>query len=201
MKALAAVALFALIASVASAQSKHADPTVFGFNLGGSLSLPECSTSAVGANRFYKHSDGVVCFERSDENAEAPLINERITIRFPFDKQPPLVSGTGISACVVDGTLESVSFSTAGMYDQDRVLAELKNKYGVPSTISETKMQNAMGAVFASHYAVWRFLNLSVSFRGTTARIDDGLVTIETKKGAEFRSASLRVLQPAGPKL
>jgi hypothetical protein len=69
-----------------------------------------------------------------------------------------------------------------------------------PSGRPYTSRRVSFGALFNSHYAVWHFSNLGVSFRGTSDRIDGGLVIIETKKGSGFRLEFLTKSQD-GPKL
>lgn len=199
-KALLAGTVLGLLATSASAQKKEADSTVFGFHLGEKVSIPECARHYAGENYFYAHNDLVTCFERSANDPRSVMINEKISIRFPVDKQPAIVSGSAILAWISEGTLESVCFDTRGLSDQDQILSELKEKYGRPSSTTEIKKQNSFGATFLSHNVVWKFANLTVVFQGTTDRIDSGLVNIDTKKGAAYRSALLRQSQ-VGPKL
>jgi hypothetical protein len=69
-----------------------------------------------------------------------------------------------------------------------------------PSGRPYTSRRVSFGALFNSHYAVWHFSSLGVSFRGTSDRIDGDLVIIETKKGSGFRLEFLTKSQD-GPKL
>jgi hypothetical protein len=200
MKALLAGTILGLLATSAPAQKKEANANVFGFHLGEKLSIPECAWHYAGESYFYAQNDLVSCFERSVKDPKSPMTNERISIRFSVDKQPQIVFGSGILAWIAEGKIESVCFDTRGLSDQNQILSALKEKYGRPSSTSEIKKQNTFGATFDSHFAVWKFANLTVIFQGTTDRVDGGLVNIDTKKGADFRSELLKQSH-AGPKL
>jgi len=202
MKTLALTVLLALTASIAPAQSKQADATVFGFRLGERLSIPECARLTK-KSIIYAENDNSPCFERilsPLEKLHPPLsANETITIFFPIGQDPSMISGRTILGQLVEGNLESIGFSTRGIENQDEILASLVAKYGDAGTLTEEEKQNAFGATFDSHLAIWSFSNLSVIFQGTTDRVDAGAVNIDTPKGAAFRSA----LQSSehGPKL
>lgn len=197
------VAALAFLAAAAPAQTNTADMTVFGFRLGEKLSLPECAH--LKKSTLYLGNDSSPCFERlllpSDKAKwSAPVADETVQIRFPFGRQPSLISGLEIVGQVIAGNLEGLGFNTSGLSAQDRTLAALKDKYGEPAKLlTETKV-NALGARFDSMVATWGFENLTVVFQGTTDRIDSGLVNIDTGKASDFRAAILRNSQK-GPKL
>jgi len=200
---LSALGLIGLLAVGAFAQTKTADSTVFGLHLGEKLSLPECTH--LKKSTLYLENDGVVCFERSIAAWEkskwsSPVFDETVMILFPFGRKPALASKYKIVGQVVEGNLESIGFNTSGITAQEQTLEGLTAKYGDPTkTVNETK-QNAFGARFDSHVAVWEFDNLTVIFQGTTDRIDSGLVNIDTRKGAKFRARLLGNSQ-TGPNL
>jgi hypothetical protein len=194
-----------LLARPASAQAQpKGDNSVFGImRLGGPLTLPECAR--LRKSNVYVEDDQVACFERiilpwEPEKWATPVRNETVTVVFPVGHEPPIISGTKIVAGIVDGNLESVGFNTAGLARQDETLKLLREKYGEPAKITEETKQNNFGASFESHFAVWSFANLSVSFQGCTDRRDSGLVNIDTPKGLESRMATLEKLK-SGPKL
>jgi hypothetical protein len=208
MKALIAGAIIGLLSMGTSAQTRIGAQSVFGFSLGEKLAMPECPFDT--QNKFYVDDSRVAafegkalskttCFEHWDNAlAGQPAGTERVGIKFPEGESPSIAAG--VSALLIDGRLESVSIDTAGLSNQDQVMAALKQKYGAPTSTNETKKQNSFGAVFNSHFAVWKFANLTVVFKGTTSHIDSGLVNIETKKGADYRSA-LSKQSHDGPKL
>ena len=133
-------------------------------------------------------------------NANTPVVTAEIKIELPINQSPAILSGLDVYGQVVDGTLESIWFFTGGLKSQDQVFAALEKKYGKPTRFKENTKQNTFGALFMSHYAEWRFTNLTVVFWGATDSIDSGSVQIDTKKGAGYRSALLKKSQN-GPKL
>ncbi len=201
MKKLALIIVVSLVmVSLASAQTKTADATVFGLQLGAKFSVPECPFEDIGyGSKGYITPPKEMCFEQDDDLAGQPVSNDTVSMRFPEGGSPSIT--TGFHAVVIDGVVEEISFATAGLSIQDQVLATLKKKYGPPSSASETTKQNAFGAMFSSHSAVWHFANLKVTFWGSTDVIDHGLVEVQTKKGSAFRAAALKAASQSGPKM
>jgi hypothetical protein len=200
MKPLLAFVILALMTSSGTGQVKQTDNTVFGNHLGEKFSVPECARLKLGKSYVYKESDTVPCFERVLIRGELPreinpVLNDTVMILFPLNQSPKIISGRKITALVIDSNLEGVGFSTLGLQTQDQTLEALRDKYGDPTSITELKKQNAFGASFDSHFAVWTFTNITVVFHGTTDRVDSGLVTADTKKGADFRSEASKKSQ------
>ena len=192
---LSIVGLIGFLAVGAFAQVKTADSTVFGLRLSERFSLPECTH--LKKSELYLGNDTVVCFERLIASSEkgkwkSPIVDETVTIRFPFGRGPALSSSDRISGQIVDGNLESIGFNTLGLTVQGATLGALKAKYGEPTKTAEETKQNALGATFDSQVAVWEFENLTVIFQGMTDRIDSGLVNVDTKKGSEYRARLLK---------
>jgi hypothetical protein len=135
-------------------------------------------------------------------SANIPVVTAKIRINLPVDQIPESIrfSGFEADAQVVDGNLESISFSTAGLESQDQVLVALEKKYGKPTHLQEERKQNAFGARFISHYVEWRFANLVIVFWGATNSVDGGSIRIDTKKGSKFRLVSQKTSQ-TDPKL
>jgi hypothetical protein len=217
MKILALVVLSVLFASVASAQMKTADATVFGLHLGEKFSVPECArskSSDASAVEYDYETPSSPCFEvdpvlRKDLREfggsippppNAPVLNDENTkIHFPNNMLADLT--LDLEAEIIDGNLEGVFIGTDGLTSQDRILATLKAKYGDPTVLEEQRKQNAMGAVFNCHHASWQFDNLVVTFLGAADQTDVGIVSIETKKHAEFRRTNSERVQAEAPKL
>jgi hypothetical protein len=204
MKTLALATLFVFAASVASAQSKQADATVFGLHLGEKFTVPECARSKAGDGYDYGTEPAAPCFRQNIylplPPPNTPVLNDQhLKIYFP----PTMLSDLTLDfdAEVVDGNLEGAFINTDGLDSQDKILATLVAKYGVPSTLVEERGQNAMGAIFNSHMATWQFGNLTVVFCGTANRTDEGLVSIETEKETALRKAWREAAHTAEPKL
>jgi hypothetical protein len=214
MKSLVCIAcliVLSLTASIAPAQRKVRDMTVFGFQLGEKFAIHECSreidvVSLQETRRYVIQNPLSPCFEWLDMTTKyvsdnTPVKTAKIGINLPLDQTPAILSESLVNAQVVDGNLESISYSTGGLKSQDRVLAVLEKKYGKPTRFKEDRKQNTFGALFVSHYAEWGFLNFTVTFWGATDSRDSGSVRIESKKGAEFTSALLKQSSHNGPNL
>jgi hypothetical protein len=200
------LAALILLAAGASAQTKTADMTVFGFQLGEKFSLSECARSEHSTVKIivYEGNDPSPCFEvnrtiRPAPSPHTPVLDDQyVKIHFPTDDVSEMT--LNVHAQIIDGKLEGVLISTFGLKTQDETLNALKEKYGTPSDFQVEKMQNGFGAVYQSHLAHWIFEGLTVTFAGTANRVDRGVIAIETTKETEFRR-SLREKEKAGPKL
>lgn len=90
----------------------------------------------------------------------------------------------GITAQLVNGSVEGITLITYGKNWQDRFFENLSEKYGKPSTNETTTEQNMMGAKFSNIVAEWKFTNLSVRFTGIVSDIYSGIVSASTPAGA-----------------
>lgn len=198
--------------TTAATQSKEAATTVFGMHLGEKLSLPECkrlkqppSQPLSGYEDYPVGYPSMHCFERSDAattKPDAPLGTTTVSVFFPVGEEPQ-IGGFGvlfISGWVIEGNLETVDIRTFGVDCQDGALAQLKEKYGEPSSLREENKQNRMGAVFTAHVADWQFTNLTVSFHGIDEELNEGHILIMTNKGRAF-VLDLAERNKTGPKL
>jgi hypothetical protein len=204
-KALIVLSFF--LASTAFAQT---DRTVFGIQLGDTLSIPECAVDenmrklgsvTYDASDLSIEGPKTTCFERDSQTPLAPdetVTDEPITIYFPAAGTPALLSSPGmISAEVVHGKIEEIKFNTHGVRDGGRILAALRQKYGAPSSLHVSKMQTVGGALVDGTQASWNFTNLRVEFRSAIDRIDEGSVVIETPIASKLKAASRK----PGPRL
>lgn len=199
-------------------QAKEADMTVYGIRLGGKLSIPECKRSV--KNKYFPVPPSDVmqvtslCFAWKGINIpepNTPVITDEVEIYFPaFGTPHGLLTGAEASADnlpgpiegqIVDGNIEAITLYTEGLQFQDLVLTTLKEKYGEPTEFKEKSKQNALGAVFASHSAAWRFSNLAVSFEGTINSTNVGYIFICTNKGTEYILKTAKQRPQAGPKM
>jgi hypothetical protein len=164
--------------------------TVFGLTLGAPFTVSECDKDS----RGYSLRITKVCFERlfGKIKESAPVVTESVRIRFPVSDSPSLARGGELSAQIIDGILEGISFSTRGIADIDRVMGALTQKYGEPTMRQPQVLQNRLGAKFESVDAAWVLPNLDVHFGSSLGTVDSGAVFVSTRKGAEFRSRRLK---------
>ena len=107
--------------------------------------------------------------------------------------------GYAMWASVRDGILVGVRFDTTGVHEQDRVLNQLRDKFGQPTSFNREPMQNLLGMKFERYVAVWKGTQVYVEFNGVLDEIDYGLVSIETPAEHARRVRSLQESRP--PKL
>jgi hypothetical protein len=112
-----------------------------------------------------------------------PVDSGRVYINFPLNDQPATSKSHLLTGEMLDGKLEEIEFSTIGVGDYELVLDELTKKYGAPSWVQPTEVQNAYGAKFKSGVVGWSFSDLGVVFEGTREKLDEGRVTVSTPKG------------------
>ncbi len=166
--------------------------SVFNIPLGGKFSLMECDRKSYGYSIGASH----LCFERlwGNEKEALAVCNETVKIRFPVTESPQIVSGAELLGLIMDGKLEGIGFNTCGYLCQNTVLDKLKNKYGEPEIVFPRTMRNGFGVLFESFLASWNTEGVAVTFYGIHGGMNTGLVTIDTKKGREYRAEKLKEL-------
>lgn len=169
--------------------------SIFGLKLGQPLEANECPKKLIGKRVFYSDSTEI-CFEKTNNTMDCVIpINENVTLRFPYTNKPEILSGTLISAKIIDGNLEWLGFSTSGASTQIRNYDLLINKFGKPASVIQSPLQNRMGAQYNSIFAVWQLDKISVEFMGIAESINRGSVFIGTKKGIDANKQALEQLR------
>jgi hypothetical protein len=171
------------------------DMTIFGLLLAQRFDIPECPKMKLGKSVTYSGATKAICFQRGygKENQSGP-VEGSVSIEFPIMDLPLGVTGGSVGGTIIDGRLEGVIVGTSGLSVQYVMLGKLKDKYGEPSRFVLSKAQNRLGATFDTFTATWTFENLLVVFDGVDGSLDHGLITIGTKKGAEYREHQLKEL-------
>lgn len=202
------VAIIAALLGLTGPSSAQAPPpSVWGLTFLEPLSVPEClllRPRRMEPRYSPANTTTQLCFERNLTNtgSAAPLGDENVLLRWPIPIRPPMVNGTTLAAYLLDGRLERLAFSTDGYSSQERDLAELTQKLGEPSTQTTSTKQNAFGAQYESITAQWSLGDvITVTFTGTTHRIDEGRVVLATRAGDEALRVYLDSLRPRTPSL
>jgi hypothetical protein len=187
--------LVAMIQANPPVMPKAPDMTVFGIPLGQRFALPECRKEKFLKSVTYLPAR-TICFQRGygKESQSGPVLEGDISIEFPIMELPLGVTGGSLGGTIIDGSLEGVIVGTSGLSYQYIMLEKLKGKYGEPSLFLPRRVQNRLGAEFDTFTANWIFDNLIITFNGVDGSLDHGLVTIGTKKGAEYRERQLKEL-------
>lgn len=214
ISAVSAAVLLSTVAMAADAQS----PTIFGITLMQPMPLPECSSKPEAVRKFrkayekyqnkitlwfpYEAAKTGPCYERMTAKAgtDAPLFDEGISVDFPMSQLPDGAKWDGVSATIIDGKVQGVTFLTYGYNSQTLVLDQLKAKFGEPTIFKPVKKQNGYGATFESIEAVWSPGNgITITFEGTLSRTDVGLVQVQTQAARNRLKASLEPLDSGTP--
>lgn len=175
----------ALVATPASATQPS---SIFGIELGKPLSLPDCSATMAAGMKLYDTLQRVECREDAHPDRAEGVTWSRV--QFPPDRAPLIAKWTYVNAYMIGGTVEGIEFPTAGISSQDVVLAQLKEKFGQPTTITTTLAQNAMGASFRVYEARWQSAALTVTFHGALDTFDKGRVEICSPRLCTVRAAA-----------
>ncbi len=162
-----------------------ADHTVFGFELGKPLTLPECEFKTVANTKMYDVTPRNTCFEAAHTMNGYGVPVRRIV--FSQQDVPKIVKNWNLIALEAHGVLIGIRFATYGAASQELTLDQLTQKYGKPSAVSQHAVQTALGAAFNAVLAKWDFPDLSVTFDGITHSIDFGEVRIDLPEAVQMR--------------
>lgn len=160
--------------------------SVFGFTFGAPIDLPECrfETSVTSGYKVYAEYQLQTCLEAKNEHAGKVV--ER-SLHFSSEDMPKIISGGFVEIMTSDDALIGVRFATSGIKDQAAVLQDLRSKYGVPTSVYTTSVQNSFGATYKVIHAKWKLRGLSVSFDGARDTLDAGRVYIDTPEAVKAR--------------
>jgi hypothetical protein len=185
-----ALPTLALALGCTLASAEDTNTTVFGIPLGSSLQVSECDKRLVGGLTMYAPG-AVTCFERlggQDKlRATAPVEDDSILIRFSADEAPAVMSGGVAIGLVVSGKLEGLTFNTRGTDAQTQVMDGLKQGFGEPTSVAPKQVQNSLGETFDTVDATWALPQVEILFRAVTARVDVGLLSVDTARGRDHR--------------
>ncbi|HTP98735.1 MAG TPA: hypothetical protein VMN56_05365 [Casimicrobiaceae bacterium] len=191
-------AIFAVALSCASAQ---AATTIYGFEFGKPIALPECplipNMPQIGGRKDYQITPSYTCrWDPQEVNGEPALVTRII---WSAKESPLAVRSWQANAIELHGGLAGFDFFTNGVSSQSIVLEQLTEKFGPPTSISHERVQNLAGAAFDSITALWRGGEVDVTFYGTRNRLDRGEVFIDLPEVTAMRGQAVRAL--SGPKM
>ena len=168
----------------------YAEETVFGFTLGKRIEAPECPSKTIrGGTKLFDVISKFTCMWDVEQRKDDVLPSR--TVVLAFDSAPRFMKGL-FRAWLRDDLFVGAEFYTYGIQSQDEAFGQLTTKYGKPTHISKSRVQNLAGASFDAITAEWRRDNLIVLFNGVTNRIDLGEVRIETLELAELRKQQVK---------
>ena len=176
-----------IILALPSPETRAQEPvTIAGYPLHRPFTMKACPTNKSGFPEFTADQP---CW-----TPEYPHDEVTRKIWWPSGKIP---LGYQMWADVRDGVLTRVEFGTGGAQDQDKVLGQLRAKFGTPASFSLEPMQNAFGMKFDGYLAVWDTAQVHVEFHDITNQSDRGSVVIETPAEHARFLRSLQAHQPS----
>ena len=185
-----ALPMLALAVAWTLASAEDTNVSVFGMPLGLPLQVSECDKKLVGGLTMYAPG-AATCFERLGDqgklHATAPIEDDTILIRFAANEAPAVMSGGVATGLVVGGKLEGLTFNTRGTDAQAQVMDALKQNFGEPTSVAPKQVQNSLGETFDTVDATWGLPQVEIFFRAVTARVDVGLLSVDTGLGRDHR--------------
>jgi hypothetical protein len=136
-------------------------PTVYGFKLGSPPDVLNCADDATkdltkAPLIYYK----VACFEKLN----TPTV-ETLKIVFPDNETPSLAKGGSIYLSLFEGNIETISWSTNGVYDAENIMNSLIKKFGKPTQSQKTPVSNWKGQKFLEWSATWIRTGFVVNYK------------------------------------
>jgi hypothetical protein len=168
--------------------------TIFGLEFGKPISLPEC----IYKERQNGSKDYETSYTQPKTCVEDPLqLNDgaypvpvrRIT--FSNSECPSYASEYCYAYAIEDenGNLVSVEVMTDGVSGMDQAFQKLTAKYGKPRVMKTSVAKNVLGASFKVIDAKWTNKYVSVWLKGTTSRLDNGEIIIDSPAGLALKKS------------
>lgn len=176
-----------------------------GIAFGQPITMKECpSESILKDYRSYKHDASLnpedkPCWKHTYRGKPLEPLPQNGEVNIITSTDYPGVKG--ITAQLVNGSVEGITLITYGKNWQDRIFENLSQKYGTPSANETTTEQNMMGAKFSSIVAEWKFTNLSVRFAGIMSDIYTGIISASTPAGERSDEVERQEKKNSEPKL
>lgn len=166
-----------------------ADTSIFGFELGKPLVLPECPYRTFGgsAMKVYDSIPASTCVQDAHElNGYGEPVRE---IVFSEKEAPAIVKNWRAFALEVGGNLVGFHFITGGAAAQSAVIAALQQKYGKPEFLKKHTVQNGYGAEFEAVDTRWQVGSVRVTYMSVLDRIDSGQVYVDLPEAVVLRES------------
>lgn len=177
--------LGALCSVLVTASACAADLTVFGFELGKPLNLPECQFKLSGTTKLYEPIPAQTC---TQDPVKIDTYGQPVRrIVFSKAEAPDIVKNWQMIALEAGGNLIGLEFFTAGAVSQDLVYQTLAQQYGKPTRKNTSAVGNNFGASAQAISAAWASRQLNVTFDGILDRLDRGRVVIDTSEATVLR--------------
>jgi len=195
--------------SVAKARAAGVDMTVLGVPLGQPLALTLCQRLGVmdllfSGGNGYARGQQFPCAGPKDQtnsqvaNAATPA---EVTIDFADGACPSWTSPCEATGLVRGGLLLSIYLGTNGQTGDAAASAQLRAKYGKPTTDTIVTFKNLYNYSAQFHQLEWNLPGLHVEYHPFLTDIDTGGLWIESETGHQLRASGQAVQQKQEPKL
>lgn len=176
---------FGVLLATISVQASAQTISIFGFELGRPLNLPECVFKTVAGMKLYEVIQPATCAESATTINGYKQPVRRIV--FSQAETPTIVKNWNAIPLEVDGNLVGLHFFTPGASAQQLALDQLTSKFGKPTARKSYPVQNVMGAKFDAISAQWRSPSVQIAFEGIRDKIDTGEIYIDLPTAADLR--------------
>ena len=86
-----------------------------------------------------------------------------------------------------EGAASQSHDAVAGIYTETLARLYLKQGFGEPTSVAPKQVQNSLGETFDTFDATWALPQVEILFRAVTARVDVGLLSVDTARGRDHR--------------
>lgn len=166
--------------------------TFYGLELGAPLSLPPCvSIKAVDRKADYKGP----C--RIDGKSGTATVMWMST-------PGPTHSPKGLDFLdvkLIDGRIERIEQTTAGLAVQEAVFTDLTAKFGTPTHFKKRPFGNVYGQRYEGIEAGWSVDDAIVLFFGLENSVDHGRIEVATRRDLDSRERLMRTEKGRRPKM
>lgn len=156
---------------------------LFGLSIGQAFEVKECELKSFG---YAKPAKGF-CYQRRDASTQYKGIADAVYIEYAPNSKPGIIKGYSINALILDNKVESYSFTTYGLNNQNEVLTALTELYGKPDARTNETIKTAANS-FERIKAHWMRGNITISFNSAESSIKEGIVIVESDKAKIYRT-------------
>lgn len=182
-------AAWALALVAATAWAQPAPPIVFGMTFGAPIELPLCTRNTDAHD---------ACITKRMKLPKGGLYSGKAHVELRCRSIP--WGSCSFEVEVVEGRLERLEMYTQGRDDQSMALADLRRRFGEPTSMQLREMSNGFGAVWQAVDAQWANRHVLVEFKGAIEGTKYGHLMIETSVGREARAKRVFAEQVAKPR-
>jgi hypothetical protein len=171
-------------------------PTIFGFQFGAPVTLPECVHSLLSNGRYsavaYAAHQIRLCQQQSETSTDQTSTGRSVT--FPVDQMPLILGLPNILLTVMDDKLEAMSAATLNFRTADVIIDQLVEKFGPPTERTEVAFPIGLRSVMGAQL-LWIREGYRIEYHAIGNSLDHGWLYIETDKARARSEARQREIE------